>query len=246
MRSVGRPAPAEASRRACRVGGAGGILRRIRWLGLGAGGGSRPYRGSLFGGCSTALARVPKTSLLYGISGKLGPFVLRQVGGQTVVQAAEAPGRRAPRSPAQQAHLDRMYQAQRYAKAQIRDPAAKARYATRIDQRRRSAYAVAIADYMHAPRVTAIDSRDYQGRSGDQIRVVATDDFAVVAVQVHLYAPTGALLEGGPAALLPTGEWSYLALQMAPAGPGTRIEAEAHDYPGNVGRLELVLGPHSC
>ena len=89
------------------------------------------------------MARVPKTSLLHGVSGKLGPSVLRQVGGQTVVQAAEAPGWRVPCSPAQQAHLDRMYQAQLYAKAQTRDPAAKARYTMRIDQRRRRAYAVA-------------------------------------------------------------------------------------------------------
>ena len=191
------------------------------------------------------MARVPKTSLLYGVSGKLGPFVLRQVGGQTVVQAAEGPGRRAPRSPAQQAHLDRMYQAQLYAKAQIRDPTAKARYATRIDQRCRSAYAVAIADYMYAPRVTAIDGRDYQGRPGDLIRVVATDDFAVVAVQVGLYDPAGELLEGGPAVLLPTGEWGYLVRRNAPVGLDIRIEAEARDNPGNVGRLELVLGPRS-
>lgn len=191
------------------------------------------------------MARVPKNSLLSGISGKLGNLVLRQVGGQTVVQAAEAPGRRAPRSPAQQAHLDRMYRAQLYAKAQIRDPAAKARYATRIDERRRSAYAVAIADYMHAPRITALDTGRFRGRPGDLIRVVATDDFAVAAVQVRLYAGDGLLIEEGPADLLAAGVWCYTARIGCAVGAGARIEAEVRDYPGNIARQEVVLDPHS-
>lgn len=97
------------------------------------------------------MARVTNNLLLQGISGKIGPLVVRQVGGQTIVQSAETKAQRAPRSPRQQAHLDRMYQAQLYAKAQIRDPSLKALYATRIDQRRTSAYTVAIADYMKAP-----------------------------------------------------------------------------------------------
>ena len=138
------------------------------------------------------MARVTRQSLLRGISGELGPLVVRQVGGQTVVQTAERPGPRAPRSPAQQAHLDRMYQAQLYAKAQLRAAAAKARY---IDQRRTSAYTVAIADFMNPPIITALDARRYQGRAGDVVLIAATDDFAVAAVQVRLYAPADLLLE---------------------------------------------------
>ena len=141
------------------------------------------------------MARVTRQSLLRGISGELGPLVVRQVGGQTVVQTAERPGPRAPRSPAQQAHLDRMYQAQLYAKAQLRAAAAKALYATGIDQRRTSAYTVAIADFMNQPVITALDARRYQGRAGDVVLIAATDDFAVAAVQVRLYAPADLLLE---------------------------------------------------
>lgn len=190
------------------------------------------------------MARIPKNSLLHGISGKLGNLVLRQVGGQTVVQAAEAPGRRAPRSPAQQAHLDRMYRAQLYAKAQVRDPTAKARYTTGIDQRRRSAYAVAIADYMHAPEITAVDMRSYHGQPGDPIFITATDDFAVAGVAVRLYEADGALLEEGLAERLATGPgWRYIGRAAAALAHGGRVEAEARDYPGNVARREVVVPP---
>lgn len=153
----------------------------------------------------------------------------------------KGPAPRAPRSPAQQAHLDRVYQAQRYAKAQIQDPVAKARYATGIDQRRTSAYTVAVADYLNPPVITALATGHYHGQLNDAILITATDDFAVVAMHVSLYAPTGTLLEAGPAALQPDGRWRYLAQTTQLALPGLRIEAEAHDHPGNVARHIQVL-----
>lgn len=204
--------------------------------------GQRQPPGYGFAGCLLLMARIPKNSLLHGISGKLGNLVLRQVGGQTVVQAAEAPGRRAPRSPAQQAHLDRMYRAQLYAKAQVRDPTAKARYTTGIDQRRRSAYAVAIADYMHAPEITAVDMRSYHGQPGDPIFITATDDFAVAGVSVCLRDAGGALLEEGPAEPLATSKgWRYTTRTAAGSGQQVQVEAEACDYAGNVARLAATV-----
>ena len=187
------------------------------------------------------MARVTRHSLLRGISGKLGPLVVRQVGDQTIVQAAEGPGPRAPRSPKQQAHLDRMYRAQCYAKAQLQDPDATARYATGIDQRRTSAYTVAVADFMNPPVVTALLTAHYHGQPHDALLITATDDFAVAAIHVSLYAPAGALLETGPAALLPDGRWRYLAQTTQPTLPGLRVEAEARDYAGNVAHHALVL-----
>jgi hypothetical protein len=187
------------------------------------------------------MARVTRNSLLRGISGKLGTLVVRQVGDQTIVQAAEAPGPRAPRSPAQQAHLDRMYPAQCYAKAQVQDPAAKARYATGIDQRRTSAYTVAVADFMNPPVITALLTTRYHGQPHDVLIVAATDDFAVAAVHVSICSPAGVLLEAGPATPQPDGRWHYLAQTTQPALPGLRLEAEARDYAGNVVSYNQVL-----
>ena len=184
------------------------------------------------------MARVTHNLLLQGISGKVGPLVVRQVGGQTVVQAAEAKAARAPRSPRQQAHLNRFYQAQLYAKAQLRDPAVEALYATRTDDRRRSAYAVAVADFMHAPKIIGLDTRAYHGRPGDVLRVQATDDFAVVGVHLCLLAASGALLEEGEAILQADGCWHYLVQQAQV--PAT-CEVTAHDRPGNTARQVYSL-----
>jgi hypothetical protein len=185
------------------------------------------------------MARVTNNLLLLGISGKIGPLVIRQVGGQTIVQSAESKAQRAPRSPKQQAHLQRMYQAQLYAKAQIQDPATKALYATRIDQRRTSAYTVAIADFMHAPEILGLDARAYRGRPGDALRIQATDDFEVIAVVLRFLSPTGTELETGPATPQPGGDWLYLTQHDHAAG--TTCEVEAHDRPGNLSTRRFTL-----
>lgn len=179
--------------------------------------------------------------LLRGLSGKLGGLIVRQVGGQTIVQAAEVKGQRAPRSPRQQAHLDRMYRAQLYAKAQLRDPAAKALYATGITASCTSAYTVAVADFMQAPVITALLIGRYHGQPGDTILVQATDNFAVTAVLVRIRAPDGSLLEEGPATAQPTGAWRYQATVARPVAPGTTITAEARDRPGNVASQVAVF-----
>jgi hypothetical protein len=185
------------------------------------------------------MARVTHNPLLQGISGKIGSLVIRQVGGQTIVQSAESKAKRAPRSPKQQAHLDRMYQAQLYAKAQLRDPAAKALYATRIDQRRTSAYTVAIADYMRPPEILGLDARAYHGRPGDALLIQATDDFEVIAVILRFLSPTGTELETGPATLQPAGDWRYAVRQNHAAG--TTCDVEAHDRPGNCTTRRFTL-----
>jgi hypothetical protein len=181
------------------------------------------------------MARVTRGSLLQGISGKIGGIVVRQVGNQTIVSAAEAKGERAPRSARQQAHLDRFFAAQCYAGAQMQDPATKALYATGINERLTSARVVAIADFMNPPTVVAAEWSGYQGRAGDVIRVVATDDFAVTALTVRLETAAEDLLEEGLATLLPDGAWAYTVVRPHTAGPGTRILVQAYDRPGNVG-----------
>ena len=187
------------------------------------------------------MARVTRNLLLQGLSGKISGLVVRQVGDQTIVQAAEAKGQRPARSPRQQAHLDRMYQAQLYAKAQLRDPAALALYTTGISTRCTSAYTVAVADYMKAPIVTALIINAYHGQPGDVIRVQATDNFAVTAVHVRISLPDGILLEEGPATLEPDGSWCYLVTAAQPPAPGTTITATVHDRPGNTASHTATL-----
>lgn len=186
------------------------------------------------------MARVTRGSLLQGISGKIGGIVVRQVGNETIVSAAESKGARAPRSARQQAHLTRFHQAQRYAAAQLRDEAARALYATGVGGRLQSPYHVAIADFMHAPQITGIDTAAYQGRPGDLIRVAATDDFAVVSVLLRLESATGDVLEEGPATPAPAGpDWHY-AVQTTTARAAV-LHVRAFDRPGNVAEQTVRL-----
>lgn len=188
------------------------------------------------------MARVTGNSLLRGVSGKIGSLVIRQVGDQTIVSAAERLGPRAPRSPKQQAQLDRMYRAQLYAKAQMLDPDAKARYATGIDARRTSAYTVAVADYLNAPTITRVDLSGYRGRPGDALQIWATDDFAVTAVHVRILStPDGPEVESGPALLQPDASWRYLVQRPHAPGAPLTLHLEAHDLPRNVGQLVQTL-----
>lgn len=188
------------------------------------------------------MARVTGNSLLRGVSGKIGSLVIRQVGDQTIVSAAEGPGPRAPRSPKQQAQLDRMYRAQLYAKAQMLDPDAKARYATGIDARRTSAYTVAVADYLNAPTITRVDLSGYRGRPGDALQIWATDDFAVTAVHVRILStPDGPEVESGPALLQPDASWRYLVQRPHAPGAPLTLHLKAHDLPRNVGQLVQTL-----
>ncbi|GAB3833842.1 hypothetical protein [Hymenobacter jeollabukensis] len=186
------------------------------------------------------MARVTRNSLLQGISGKIGGIVVRQVGGQTIVSAAEAKEERAPRSARQQAHLDRFFAAQCYARAQMQDPAAKALYATGVDSRRQSPYHVAIADFMHAPQIISVDTSAYQGQGGDIIRVAATDDFTVASVLLRLETATGELLEEGPALPLASGfDWHYTT--RSTGARAAVLHVQASDRPGNVAEQTIRL-----
>ncbi|PJJ48108.1 hypothetical protein [Hymenobacter chitinivorans] len=187
------------------------------------------------------MARVTGNSLLRGLSGTLGNITVRQVGDQTIVSVAEGP-KKAPRSPKQQEHLDRFAAAKRWATAQVLDPAGYALYATGVDDRHGAPYHVAVADYMHAPTITATDLSAYHGQPGQLIRVRATDNFAVAAVVIRILGPDQQLLETGPAQPQPDGlHWLYPAQTLIPTLPGTTVEVRATDRPGNAALARYPL-----
>ncbi|MCB2407663.1 hypothetical protein [Hymenobacter lucidus] len=129
----------------------------------------------------------------------------------------------------------------RQVSGQMQDPAAKALYTTGITVRKTSARTVAISDFMRGPVITATDLSNYHGQAGDSIRIWATDNFAVTAVQVRLYAATGALMAQGPATPEPGGSWLFQAAVASTDWPGTRIEVEAQDRPGNLTSQSYIL-----
>ena len=173
-------------------------------------------------------------------AGKLGPLIVRRLNEDWVVQMAPT-GPRKPATALQRAQRGRWAAAKRYGKGQSDEPASKALYRSGVDGRCRSAYAVAIRDYLNAPTVTAVDAAGYHGRPGDGLRVWAVDDFAVVAVRVRLLHPDGTEREAGPAVLQANGSWYYTATAAGPVPTGSVVVAEARDRPGNIGQLQEPL-----
>jgi hypothetical protein len=51
-----------------------------------------------------------------------------------------------------------------------------------------SAYNAALKDYLSEPEVFEIDTSDYSGMSGGQIRILAVDDVVVRSVEVAIVA----------------------------------------------------------
>ncbi len=128
-----------------------------------------------------------------------------------------------------------------YAKTAMDIPERKALYDTKVgfDQ---SAYILAVRDYYKAPTVDSIDASAYTGLAGETIRILATDDFKVIALKVSIRSAAGAVLESGNAVLHPNGvDWVYTATVANQPLAGSKIVATAYDLPDNSGTLEITL-----
>lgn len=177
------------------------------------------------------------------LKGTLGKeLVFREWEGKTVV--AKAPGKRKGKPTAKQAETqEKFLLASRYARGIIKsaDKSMAEAYAT-VLKPRQNVYSRALADFMSAPVVTNINTREYKGAVGDKIVVKAVDDFRVVNVRVEVYAANDTLLEAGNAAINADGmSFTYTATQLNSTLAGTKIIAIATDVPNNEGILELTL-----
>lgn len=187
------------------------------------------------------MAKAAKNIVLVGISGTIGgQLTARQWRGQTIL--AQPPGARtkAP-TEAQRAHQQKFQQATVYGKAALKDPAVKAEYAEKGGNLR-SAYNVAVADFLHAPDVDEIDVSNYLGAVNDPIRVRVTDDFKVVQVQVTIHNADGSTVEKGNAVQQANEiDWVYTATVANESLEGDKIVIRASDRPGNITEDESVL-----
>jgi len=180
------------------------------------------------------------TGKLRGALGK--ELVFREWEGKTVV--AKAPGARKGEPTKPQVQIqERFLLASRYAKAVMngQDQGIKDAYTAALKPRQ-NLYSRALADFMSAPEVKSIDTRNYTGASGTKISVRAVDDFRVTGVQVEIYAASGNLVEKGNAEQAVNGlDWTYTATQANNSLTGSKIKAIATDVPGNDGTLEQTL-----
>lgn len=178
------------------------------------------------------MAKLTLNSALQGIRGRIDNWVYRKYGSRTVL--ARRPEFSGPPSAAQLMVREKFRAAAVYAKAALADPVARAVYQVVAEARGLSLFALVVSDYLKAPVVEAIDTTGYHGLVGQSIKVMASDDFAVVGVTVAIRDAADELIEQGPA-VLAGGQWTYTATAAVPAQATVAIEATATDRPGHTG-----------
>ncbi|MBK8905711.1 MAG: hypothetical protein IPM53_31300 [Anaerolineaceae bacterium] len=185
------------------------------------------------------MARVQLNPVLEQIHGQIGDLVFRRYEDQVVLARKSSPGQKEA-TPAQIATRERFRAGAQYGKLVMADPALKALYATAAKAKKKPVFSVMVADYLHAPSVTAVALDGYTGAADETITVNAYDDFEVMAVTVTLANEGGAVLESG-AAVVENGRWTYTTTTAVTPGTTVTVTATAVDRPGNSGSAEVTM-----
>lgn len=180
------------------------------------------------------MAESKNNIVTHGLSGKVGDLlVFSQRNGKTIVSKApkERTGELSDKQEVQKLKFQR---AVLYAKAVMNNPDKKQMYETMSDDSKGiSAYNVAVADLLNAPKIQEINLSAYTGNPGDTIRIIATDDFEVLLVTVKIENADGSLVEEGNA-VSNGAEWIYTATVLNSDLSGDKITITASDRPVNM------------
>lgn len=176
---------------------------------------------------------------MHGLRGMLGNSVVyKNWYGRTLI--ANRPKKRRVISEKQVDTINNFKGASRHAKSLMLRPEKKAIYERGINERQRSAYAVALKDILNKPTIDEIDVKDYHGRAGDLIRVRAFDDFMVASVTITISTTQGKVVEVGQAH--PRGKrglWRFITTTGVPEAKGLLLAVEVKDHGGNWVRQEI-------
>jgi signal peptidase I len=187
------------------------------------------------------MAKQKGNVVTHGLRGKVGDLlVFRQVDGETVVSKIPETPKRV--SEGQLKHQKRFQRATIYGKSVAADPQLKGLYDAEAKKKKGvTAYNIAVADYLNAPDIEDVDLKDYTGAAGDEIRIIASDDFAVKEVHLSISNVDGALIEEGYASQHVGNLWIYVASKDNDSLAGDRIVVTASDIPGNITAEERSL-----
>ena len=158
---------------------------------------------------------------------------MRKYRNQTIISTITMP--RKTTSAKKEKANDRFAAANQWAKVTLMEPGVKELYSKGINSKLSNAHTVAVQDYLNPPTIHYISLKQHTGAIGDKIRIKATDDFQVIAVDVRITDKTGKELEKGPAARYKRKPmmWIYTLTVANREVDGTVIEVTAMDRPGN-------------
>lgn len=186
------------------------------------------------------MVKLRKNLLLHGLTGALSKqFVLKQYGDVTIVTAYPDMSK-VKKTEKQKKENQKFRHAMAYARAQMKDPTAKAAYKARAKGLQKP-HNVAIADFYNPPEIRSIRARNFQGHQGDVILINAIDDFMVVKVSLEVTDSYATLLETGDAQQINKWNWKYQLQHTYETLASLHVTATAWDKPGNMAMGEVVM-----
>ena len=180
-------------------------------------------------------------ALTKGYSGKFGDqYVLRRRGRKSLLTQMPDRSKVEPSEGQKRVKMN-FTAAAAYAKDKISDPLLREAYKAKGNGEK-SAYNMAMADFLHHPVVTSVNTDFYRGNAGDVIHVEAIDDFKVVRVMLYLTDPNDLELEFGECTQVGTSpEWTYTLQGDHLPVAGQKIRVVAYDLPNHPGELTVVM-----
>jgi hypothetical protein len=189
------------------------------------------------------MAKQKNNVVTHGLSGKVGDLLIfRQIKGKTVV--SKIPEMPKTATEKQKASRRRFQQATLYAKQATKNPVTRDLYAAAANKGKdkgRTAYNVAVADFYNAPDIDTIDVSSYAGAVGDEIRVIASDDFLVKSCHIQIIDADGSTVEEGEAVNSAGNLWIYAATQNNESLESNKIIVTVSDLPGNITQEERSI-----
>jgi hypothetical protein len=180
-----------------------------------------------------------KNVATHNTSGKVGSLVYRTTQDGAVLSGM--PGKSAkPATEEQKKVRTRFRAAAEYGRLALNTPALLDFYTSR-QRPGRSAYFMAMSDYLKAPEFEEINHSAYDGSLGSRIVIKAIDDGRVTSVTIRIEKADGVKVEGGDALKQENGSWLYTATASNASLAGGKIIAAATDMPGNVTVKEIQL-----
>ncbi len=147
-------------------------------------------------------------------------------------------------SKVQPTRLERLQEAQLYAKEKLRDPVASQYYAVIAKRfRYNHAFTAAVRDYLTHPSIEHVITRAYSGKQGGRIIIESNDYLKIEKVSVMVMRANGELIESGRAIRHKGCRlWRYITTVENLFVDGTRVRVTAIDRPGNETVKEIIIG----
>jgi hypothetical protein len=180
--------------------------------------------------------------LILSMKGQLGNVVVYPHPFKPGICIMRGKGSRTKGFTAAELHAQEQFKrANAYAEASQTDPA----YHAAHEVTHRTAFNLAMANFLNVPVVQDIDCSGYTGQAGETIQIQAVDDFDVSEVRVRILSLSGPELEKGSAVRQATSKagWTYLATTNIAPGQTVVVEVTALDLPGN---KTIKTADHAC